>query len=175
MNLGPLWYKLKRFGSTAMGIAPDAAETYDARVTRPWWMMMKSKALGTALLMGLVLSVSACASRSDVSSPFDGPTASTRSNGAEDPIRIEVQNLNFNDVTIWAVRTGQRVRLGRVTGKTDESFRIDWNVAIPISFVIDVVGGRSCTTGQVGVEPNARVWLTVPGSVGVQPCRVGRR
>lgn len=135
---------------------------------------MKSTVFRTALMMGLLVCTTSCASRNDVSSPFDGPTSSQRT-GSEDPIRIEVQNLNFNDVTIWVVRTGQRVRLGRVTGKTDESFRIDWNVAVPISFVVDVVGGRSCATGEVGVEPNARVWLTVPGSVGVQPCRVGRR
>ncbi len=106
-------------------------------------------------------------------SPFDGPVSSGSS--AEDPIQVDVQNLNFNDVTIWAMRQGQRIRLGRVTGKTDQTFRIDWNVALPISFVIDVVGGRGCRTGQIGVDRDSKVWIAIPSNVGTQPCRIGRR
>lgn len=117
--------------------------------------------------------LSGCASRNQAPNPFDG--SSSAASGAEDPIRVEVQNLNFNDVTVWALRQGQRVRLGRVTGKTDETFRISWNLAMPISFIIDVTGGRSCQTGQVGVERNGIVWVSVPANVGSQPCYAGRR
>lgn len=124
--------------------------------------------------MGMAILAQGCSGGSQTRSPFDGP-ATPGSSGAEDPIRIEVQNLNFNDITVWAVRNGQRVRLGRVTGKQDRTFRVGWNVAVPIAFFIDVTGGRSCTTGQIGVEPNAVVLLSIPSSVGVQPCRVGRR
>lgn len=112
------------------------------------------------------------ASRNAVPSPFDGDASG--GSAAEDPIRIEIQNLNFNDITVWAVRQGQRIRLGRVTGKTDQTFSTEWNLALPIYFVVDVTGGRSCRTASVSVERNARVWVTVPGSVGVQPCRIGR-
>ncbi|MCH7991447.1 MAG: hypothetical protein IIC35_03355 [Gemmatimonadetes bacterium] len=115
---------------------------------------------------------SACASTVTRDSPFDG--SATSDNRVDAPIRIEVRNLNFNDVTIWAIRQGQRIRLGRVTGKTDEIFRIDWNLALPISFSIDVVGGRACTTSRILVDRNARVWIQVPSNVGIQPCRVGR-
>jgi hypothetical protein len=130
-------------------------------------------------LPGLVVALvatalSACASRNQVPSPFDGPAAA-QGRGADEPIRIEVQNLNFNDVTIWAIRQGQRIRLGRVTGKTDQTFRTDWNPAMPISFMIDVTGGRTCNTGQVGVDRNAVVWVSVPSNVGAQDCRAGRR
>lgn len=121
-----------------------------------------------------VTALSACASRNDTPSPFDGPIADQQ-RGADEPIRVEVQNLNFNDVTVWAIRQGQRIRLGRVTGKTDETFRTDWNPAIPISFMIDVTGGRTCRTGQVGVDQNARIWVSVPSNVGAQACRAGRR
>lgn len=103
--------------------------------------------------------------------PFD-PTA-TRT--GEDRIRVEVQNLNFNDVTVWAMRNSQRVRVGRVTGKTDEAFTIEWNIAQPIWFQIDVVSGRSCRTGQVPVDAQSRVWLIIPSEVGMSPCRAGRR
>mgnify|MGYP006167616361 CR=1 FL=1 len=83
--------------------------------------------------------------------------------------------MNFNDVTMWALRQGQRLRLGNVTGKTDHTFEIDWNVAMSISFVIDVVGGGTCTTPEIGVDPRARVWVSIPSVFGSQPCRVGRR
>ena len=124
------------------------------------------------LLVGMLL-LAGCATGGSARNPFD--PSDTRGSGSEEPIRIEVQNLNFNDVTVWAMRQGQRIRLGRVTGKTDEEFRINWNLAVPISFVIDVTGGRSCTTGTIGVDRDARVWVAVPASVGAQPCRTGRR
>ena len=125
------------------------------------------------MMIGLTAFMGACGASRSAPSPFEGDDM--RATSAEDPIRVEVQNLNFNDVTVYAMRQSQRVRLGRVTGKTDETFRVNWNVAIPISFVIDVTGGRSCRTAQIGVEPDARVWVTVPSNVGTQPCRAGRR
>jgi len=132
------------------------------------------KPIPGSLLLVALLGLTACASsRSDAPSPFEG--GRSQGSSAEDPIRVDVQNLNFNDITVWAVRQGQRIRLGRVTGKTDESFRTEWNLALPIYFVIDVTGGRSCRTNQVAVERNARVWVIVPANVGSQPCRVGRR
>lgn len=129
--------------------------------------------LRAAFVVALIGVTGCGTSRSTAPSPFDG--SASRGSTAEDPIRVEIQNLNFNDITVWAVRQGQRVRLGRVTGKTDETFRIQWNPAIPIYIVIDVTGGRSCRTAQVAVEPNAYVWVTVPSNVGTQPCRIGRR
>jgi hypothetical protein len=130
---------------------------------------------GLAAIAATVVVATSCASRNQARSPFDGPGAPGGST-AEDPIHIEVQNLSFNDITVWALRSsGQRERVGRVTGKTDERFTIGWNVALPISFFVEQTAGRSCRTGQVGVEPNARVWLSVPSNVGAQACRAGRR
>lgn len=104
--------------------------------------------------------------------PFD---RSEPTGGIEERIRIEVQNLNFNDATVWALRSSQRIRVGRVTGKTDQTFRIDWNVAAPISFQVDVVGSRTCRTGAVAVEANSRVWLSIPSDLGFGRCQAGRR
>lgn len=140
----------------------------------PYAAVTMIKTSRTLFVLGAIALMAGCAGRSDAPSPFD----ERRVGGAaasEDPIRIEVQNLNFNDATIWAMRGSQRIRLGRVTGKTDQTFRITWNVAVPISFSIDITGGRSCRSGQLGVEPEAVVLLTIPGNVGQQPCRIGRR
>jgi len=123
----------------------------------------------------LALTLSGCAGGGAGSpNPFD-QSSIRGSSPSEDPIQIDVQNSNFNDVTIWAIRSGQRIRLGRVTGKTDQRFRIAWNPALPIYFSIDVVSGRGCTTNSLPVEPNARVWLMIPANIGLQPCQAGRR
>lgn len=129
---------------------------------------------GTMLLAGLVLALSGCGSSTAGHNPFD-PSSIPGAGALDDPIRIDVQNSNFNDVTIWAIRQGQRIRLGRVTGKTDETFRIAWNVAVPISFAIDEVGGRGCRTNSLSVDVNARVWIVIPANIGLQPCQAGRR
>ena len=123
-----------------------------------------------------VLALAACGGRNETRSPFTDPPPAPGQNSTEDPIRVEIQNLSFNDVTVWAVRSGgQRTRIARVTGKTDRTITIGWNVAVPVSFFIEQTAGRSCSTGQVGVEPEARVWVQVPSNVGRQPCRAGRR
>lgn len=103
--------------------------------------------------------------------PFDG----TVLGGVEDEVRVEVQNLNFNDASVWALRSSQRIRVGRVTGKTDVSFTVRWNTAQPIAFEVDVVGGRSCRTGSIPVEAASRVWLSIPSDMGLGTCRIGRR
>ncbi len=102
--------------------------------------------------------------------PFDGSLEQEQ----EDRLRIQIQNMNFNDITVYAVSLGQRVRLGNVTGKTDQNFRLEWNFANPISFEIDVVGGSGCNTTPIPVDPGARVWVQVPNAVGTSGCRAGR-
>jgi len=131
------------------------------------------RTLGVVVIAAVVIAAGGCASgsRTEAASPFDGPTGGEQAQR----IRVEIQNLSFNDVTVYAVRSsGQRQRIARVTGKTDQTVTIDWNVAIPVSFYIEQVSGQPCSTGQIGVEPGARVWLTVPSTMG-QPCRAGRR
>lgn len=144
-------------------------------VDEPYHRNTSMKIIPRILLMSALTGLVACGtSRRTAPSPFDGTAGGGSS--AEDPIRVDVQNINFNDITVWALRPGgQRIRLGRVTGKTEETFRIDWNLAVPIYFVIDVTGGRGCRTPQVAVERDARVWVIVPSNAASQPCRAGRR
>jgi len=127
---------------------------------------VRPASMATALLVA-----SGCAGgMGEVRDPFarDG-------SGAEESVRVEVQNLNFNDATIFAMRSGQQVRLGRVTGKSDQTFTISWNFALPISFRVDIVGGQSCRTPSIGVDPGSLVWVQVPSDAGLSNCRSGRR
>jgi hypothetical protein len=49
---------------------------------------------------------------------------------AEDPVRrdfvIEVDNDNFHDATVYAVRSGFRLRIGWVSGNRTEKFKFRW-------------------------------------------------
>lgn len=132
--------------------------------------MMGNRTTRRACLALMLLGAGSCGTAQSPN-PFD-PSDPT---GRPDRIRIEVQNLNFNDASIFAVRQSQRVRVGRVTGKTDQTFTIEWNAAVPISFQIDVVSGRSCQTGLIGVDRDSRVWVTIPSELGLSPCQAGRR
>jgi hypothetical protein len=127
-----------------------------------------------ASALSLVCALAACGGGRAAANPFD-PSSVSGGTGAEEPIRIEVQNLAFNEAAIWAIRQGQRVRVGRVGGKSEDEFQIMWNTAFPISFYVDTTGGRTCRTQQVSVDRNARVWLTIPSNIGMQACRIGRR
>ena len=124
-------------------------------------------------LVGAICAIvvtSACGVRGNARNPFDGSAEREQA----ERLRIEVQNLNFNDVTVYAISAGQRTRLGSVTGKTDGSYTIAWNFANPIQFTVDVVGGRGCTTQPLSVEPGARIWVQIPADIGMRACHSGR-
>lgn len=133
-------------------------------------LLRPAVSLRAALVLVTLVGASACSSLGNSTpNPFDGAARS-----GENRLRIQVQNMNFNDVTVYAVSAGQRIRLGNVTGKTDENFQIDWNFANPISFQVDVIGGRGCDTSAIAVDPGARVWVQIPSEVGISGCRSGR-
>ena len=156
--------------TSPVGIAIPPGAPYDCLVSRQVHQRVGCRALRGTLPV-LAVALAAC-SAGQARSPFDGPASS---GPAEDQIRVEVQNLNFNDATIWALRASQRVRVGRVSGKSTQVFTIRWNVAQPIGFEVDVVSARTCRTGQVVVNANSRVWVTIPSDMGFGVCRAGRR
>ncbi len=106
---------------------------------------MMARRLAPTLLAALLLSACAAA-RPD--SPF------TAAQGERNVIRIEVQNHNFDDATLWAVvQNARRIRLGRVTGKSDAQFSIPWSFSESLSIEIDMMAGPRCLTSSVTVDP----------------------
>lgn len=79
---------------------------------------------------------------------------------------VEVQNQGFNDMVIYAVNGGQRIRLGLATGNSTKTFSIPPHLvrrAGPIRFLADPIGGnRTPVSEELTVQPGDIVTLTIP-------------
>lgn len=111
--------------------------------------MRRAPLLATLLLSILV---SGCTT---ARSPFSG-------GDGERDVEIEVLNLNFSDATLHALRGGQRIRLGVVIGKQQETFKVRWPTSLPIQIEIRLLGGERCTTQEMVVDPGDRLYLQIP-------------
>ncbi len=77
-------------------------------------------------------------------------------------IRIDILNHNFADATIWVfVRDAHRERLGTVTGKTDETYVLDWDFTQPLSLEIKLLAGPRCLTRSIDVDPGDILQLEI--------------
>jgi hypothetical protein len=99
-----------------------------------------------ALLAAAVLLVAACAGRRDVPSPFD-----ENGRGSE-PVLLTVDNQDFRDATIFIDWNGVRHRLGSVTGKTKQTFRMEWR-DMTMRIEVDFLGG-----GEMKLSDEISVW-----------------
>ena len=84
------------------------------------------------------------------------------------PAYVEVQNQSFYDMTIYAHRSGMRVRLGQVSGHSTATFELPRNMVnpgVPIRFQADPVGSSVTPFSQeIGVHPGDTVVLRIPPS-----------
>jgi hypothetical protein len=110
------------------------------------------------------VALSACAS-STSRDPFEGGVR-------ESTIEVEVLNLNFNDATLYAIRMGQRIRLGIVTGAKSKTFTVRWATSQPLRFEIRLLAGDRCVTGEIMADPGDRLYLEIPQNFASDPsCR----
>ncbi len=79
---------------------------------------------------------------------------------------IEVRNDNFLDVTLYAIRDGQRYRLGLVNTGHTERFVLDEPLLVGptfFRFIADPIGGsRSIFVGEFSIAPGDEAFLTIP-------------
>ena len=118
--------------------------------------------LAKAVVLGLVMIAStACLAqgRAIGPDPFRGGSAGPSRGSGE--IRIQVRNSNFNEATVYALRVGNRRRLGRVQGATDQQFSMPWPNSAQLRFEVDILAGRGCTTQTVILEPGQRLMLVI--------------
>jgi len=87
-------------------------------------------------------------------------------------IRIFVTNRNFMDATIWAVHTGARRKLGVVTGKTEATFSMPWDLSTQLWLEVDMLAGGRCTTEALPVDPGDDLELVIDLDMNGSPlCR----
>ncbi len=99
--------------------------------------------------------LTACASsRPPNTDLFDG-------SGETQTIRIIVQNLNFADARLYALRRGTRTSLGTVGGKQDHEFTLEWNVSEPLQIEINLMAGPKCTTEPLLADPGDLLELQI--------------
>jgi hypothetical protein len=111
--------------------------------------------------LSVLLMSAACAGSSrSAGDPFRGSPSGGESGSARE-IRIEVHNENFSGGTVYAVRSGNRRRLGRVEGGRDEEFKMPWSVSEQLSFEVDLLGRDGCVTRPLIVAPGQAVRLTI--------------
>jgi len=81
---------------------------------------------------------------------------------------VEVQNQAFLDMTVYVIRSGQRIRLGQVSGNSTATFELPRTVVnpgLPIRFQADPIGGnRTPFSQEISVNPGDTVVLRIPPS-----------
>jgi hypothetical protein len=124
-----------------------------------------------AATVGVLLFASACVGRlGRPRDPFAGGTPN-----AAGTIQVEVENINFNDASVFVVRLGDNIRLGDVRGKGEGSFEVPWNPGLPLRLRVNLVGGRGCITPEISVDTGDRIWIRIPSETDRVACRVGKR
>jgi hypothetical protein len=121
------------------------------------------------LLTVLALGLAACG-KPEAKNPF-APAGTRQGEGS---IQVRVENQNFSDATVHAIRGGERIRLGQVTGKSEKSFNVRWNFSLPLEFEVDIIGGYGCGVRPLSVDPGDRVWVRIPNQIGATPCYAGK-
>jgi hypothetical protein len=96
-----------------------------------------------------------------------GCNALSRGSGGEPPrASIRVDNEGFSDMTVYAVRSVQRVRLGLAPGHANTVFTVPSaliNGATQLRFIADPIGGaRASVSEEITVAPGDSVTLTIP-------------
>jgi len=85
---------------------------------------------------------------------------------ADAPTAVRVENRNFSDMTIYVVRSGQRVRLGLATGNATTRLTIPQSLLSGINalrFIADPIGGRATPVSEeITVTPGDEVTLYIP-------------
>lgn len=114
---------------------------------------MKIRSIGFALLF---LGVVACSGLSRGSGTAD----------QNQPTVVQVDNQGFLDMTVYATRNSQRVRLGTATGNRKTDLTIPSYLVsglTPLRFVADPIGGRRASVSQeITVAPGDTVVLMIP-------------
>ena len=107
-------------------------------------------------IVGLMLLAAGCGHRAANSSPPE-PEAKTT---------VQVRNQNFQDMTVYLLGAGQRIRLGLVTGLSTQVFTLPAHIvraSSRLQFELHPIGRSSNPISEtIVVMPGDQVVLTIP-------------
>lgn len=98
--------------------------------------------------------------------------AGNRGSDAPEPERttVRVDNRAWTEMTLYAISSGQRIRLGTVGGTSTAVLRIPAGVVGQgrnLTFLADPLGSsRTSTSFEIFVRPGEQVTLTIPPGAG---------
>lgn len=82
------------------------------------------------------------------------------------PTVVQVDNQGFLDMTVYAERSSQRIRLGIANGNGKTNLNVPtvlMSGLTPLRFVADPIGGRRASVSEeITVAPGDTVVLTIP-------------
>jgi len=112
----------------------------------------------TASLVALTaLALTACSAGTAASrDPFGGPAAARASE-----LVIVTENRFISEVTLFAVSSGRRVRMGYVGGMNDKTFSIPWASQANLQVEIQPLDGSRYLTPAIIANPGEEVLLVV--------------
>jgi hypothetical protein len=129
---------------------PAVKHTQTRLVTGP---EMKNQILAAAILLSSLI---AC----------NGMARGAGTTDENSPASIRVENQGFADMTVYAVRTTLRVRLGLAPGHANTVFTVPTSLMSGLTqlrFIADPVGGtRPSVSQEITVAPGDSVVLTIP-------------
>lgn len=122
---------------------------------RAWAGSLAASAVLPAAGLSLAL-LAACAGgrAAGFRAPGEAPAASGE-------VEILVRNANFNQVTVYAVRSGAQRRLGIVAGKGEAVFNTAWDY-LDIQLRVKFLAGPDYLTETLPVSPGERLELIIP-------------
>ena len=115
-----------------------------------------SRSLAVAGLAAILMGLPACGK---------GPAPEVN---PREPAYVQVENQAFYDMTVYAWRSGMRVRLGIVSGNSTAMFEVPRtmvNPGLPIRFQADPIGSsRTPFSQEISVSPGDTLVLRIPPS-----------
>ena len=94
------------------------------------------------------------------------PNQKTATADLREPTILTVDNQGFIDMTIYAARGPQRIRLGNATGNGKTNFNVPpalMSGLTTLHFVADPIGGRRASVSEeITVAPGDTIVLQIP-------------
>lgn len=120
--------------------------------------MNRARVTMMAFLVLAAPALSGCSTGSATSgNPFGGPGAQ----GSRSELQIVAGSRYFSEVTLFAVSSGRRIRMGTLSGMSDGSFSVSWPSQANLQVEIQTLDGSRYVTPAVFAGPGDTVELLV--------------